>query len=138
MLDNHQANEDLKAFERRLTEILACYRPKTNRWRIVLLLALLTTSITAFQWLSDPRTEQVPFQESLSEHWFFATNCLGLIILFITGIHRKIIAPTIIVSRIRSVLENFNMSCDQDGRLIINRATTTTSASITGGSFEEK
>lgn len=119
MLDNHQSNEDLKAFERRLTEILACYRPKANRWRTVLLLALLTTSITAFQWLSDPQTEQISLYESLGKHWFFATNFLGLIILFITGIHKKVIAPTIIVLRIRSVLENFNMSCDYNGRLII-------------------
>ena len=121
MLDNHRTNEDLKAFERRLTEILACYQPQTNRWRIVLLLIALSTSITAFQWLIDPQTERVSFLESLHNHWFFSLNCFGLIILLMFGIHRRVVAPAIIVSRIRSVLENFNMSCDHQGRLVLNR-----------------
>lgn len=124
MLDNHQTNEDLKAFERRLTEILACYQPQTKRWRIILSIATLSTSITAFQWLFDPETEKVSFIESLHNHLFFTINCIVLLVLFIFGIHRKVVAPTIIVSRIRSVLENFNMSCDHNGRLILKRSTT--------------
>lgn len=123
-LDNsiqQQTNEDLKAFERRLTEILACYQPQTKRWRIILLLTVLSTSITAFQWLVDPQTEKVSFLDSLNNHLFFTFNCIGLIILFIFGIHRKVVAPAIIVSRIKSVLENFNMSCDHNGRLILKR-----------------
>lgn len=118
---NHQTNEDLKAFERRLTEIIACYQPQTKRWRAVLLIAALTTSITAFMWLNDPQTKNVTFVESLHNHLFFTFNYIGLIILFMLGIHRKVVAPAIIVSRIRQVLENFNMSCDQNGRLILKR-----------------
>lgn len=118
---NHQTNEDLKAFERRLTEIIACYQPQTKRWRAVLLIAALTTSITAFLWLNDPQTKNVTFVESLHNHLFFTFNYIGLIILFIFGIHRKVVAPAIIVSRIRQVLENFNMSCDHSGRLILKR-----------------
>jgi hypothetical protein len=129
MLDNHQVNEDLKAFERRLTEILACYQPQTKRWRIILLIVTLSTSITAFNWLFDPETEKVPFVESLQNHIYFTFNCIVLIVLFMSGIHKRVVAPTIIVSRIKSVLENFNMSCDQDGHLILKRSPTMPSSS---------
>lgn len=115
-------NDDLKAFERRLTEIIACYRPQTKKWRILLLIISLTTSVTAFQWLTDPITQKVTFVESLHNHLFFTFSCTILIILFIFGIHRKVVAPAIIVSRIKLVLENFNMSCDHNGRLILKRA----------------
>lgn len=123
MLDNHQTNEDLKAFERRLTEILASYQPQTTRWRIILLIVTLSTSVSAFQWLLDPETGSVSFVQSLHNHIFFTLNCITLIILFIFGIHWKVVLPAIIVSRTRSVLENFNMSCDQNGRLILKRST---------------
>lgn len=123
MLDTHGTNEDLKAFERRLTEIIACYQPQTKRWRFILLFATLVTSITAFQWLIDPQTEKVPLFESLHNHLFFTINCISLFVLFIFGIHKKVVAPTIIVSRIKSVLENFSMSCDYNGRLILKRTT---------------
>lgn len=125
MLDNHQSNEDLKAFERRLTEILAYYQPQTKRWRIILMIATLSTSFTASNWLFDPETGNISFVKSLHNHKFFTFNCIVLLVLFMIGIHRKVVAPAIIVSRIRSVLENFNMSCDHDGRLILKRATST-------------
>lgn len=121
MLNHHQTNEDLKAFERRLTEIIACYQPQTKRWRIVLLVAILTTSITTFRLLNDPLTENITLLESLHNHLFCTLSYICCIILFILGIHRKVAAPKIIVSRIRQVLENFNMSCDQNGRLILKR-----------------
>lgn len=134
MLDNHQANEDLKAFERRLTEIIACYQPQTKRWRIILLIATLTTSISAFHWLFDPQTDDSTLVESLHNHIFFTFNCIFLIVLFLFGIHRKVVAPAIIVSRIRTVLENFNMSCDHEGRLILKRATSTLQSSLSSSS----
>lgn len=125
----HDTNEDLKAFERRLTEIIACYQPQTKRWRILLLVVALSTSITAFQWLNDPQTKNVTLLESLHNHSFFTFNSTGLIILFLLGIHRKVVAPAIIVSRIRQVLENFNMSCDQNGRLILKKTPTSSNIS---------
>lgn len=42
-----------------------------------------------------------------------------LIGLFIGGIHRRVIAPNIVTSRIREVVSQFNMSCDERGRLIL-------------------
>lgn len=133
----HDTNEDLKAFERRLTEIIACYQPQTKRWRILLLVVALSTSITAFQWLNDPQTKNVTLLESLHNHSFFTFNSTGLIILFLLGIHRKVVAPAIIVSRIRQVLENFNMSCDQNGRLILKKTPTSSNISNTERSKDE-
>lgn len=41
------------------------------------------------------------------------------VLLFMTGVHRKVIAPSIITARTRSVLNDFNMSCDETGKLIL-------------------
>uniref|UniRef100_A0A0K8TND7 Transmembrane protein 188 n=1 Tax=Tabanus bromius TaxID=304241 RepID=A0A0K8TND7_TABBR len=113
------ACEDLKAFERRLTEVVASYHPSTLRWRIVLAAISICTAIGAWYWLRDPKTSVVPLTESLFNHplFFFAT--LLLIILFIFGIHKLVIAPQIITSRMRLVLADFNMSCDDTGKLIL-------------------
>lgn len=119
---NYKTDDDLKAFERRLIEIIACYHPQTKRWRILLLIVTLTTSITAFQWLTDPRTHQISSLESLRNHLLFTLNLIILAVLFAFGVHKRVIAPAIIVSRIKQVLRNYNMSCDQTGRLIIKRS----------------
>lgn len=121
---NYKSNDDLKAFERRLIEIIACYKPQTKRWRIIFLIVTLTTSITAFQWLIDPQTQQVSSIESLNNHPLFSLNLIVLLILFALGVHRKVFAPAIIVSRIKRVLKNYNMSCDRTGRLILKRTST--------------
>nr|ADC53750.1 RE72729p [Drosophila melanogaster] len=42
------ACEDLKAFERRLTEVVSSYRPSTFRWRIVLSAMSMCTAISAW------------------------------------------------------------------------------------------
>ncbi|XP_054162475.1 nuclear envelope phosphatase-regulatory subunit 1-like [Oppia nitens] len=111
--------EDLKAFERRLTEVIACLEPQTRKWRILLVVISLATLIGGIQWVSDPITSQVSFIESLVNHLFFTTSCILLTTLFIFGVHRKVVTPQVIVSRVRSVLHDFNMSCDDCGRLIL-------------------
>ncbi|KAJ6633751.1 Nuclear envelope phosphatase-regulatory subunit 1 like [Pseudolycoriella hygida] len=113
------ACEDLKAFERRLTEVIACLNPSTLRWRIVLTIMSISTSIGAWYWLTDPRTSVVPLTESLLNHPIFTCATLLLIGLFLIGIHKLVIAPQILTSRTRSVLSDFNMSCDDTGKLIL-------------------
>ncbi|GIX85125.1 nuclear envelope phosphatase-regulatory subunit 1 [Caerostris darwini] len=113
--------EDLKAFERRLVEVIGYYQPQTKRWRVV----SLCTAIGAWQWLMDPLTSQVGFFQSLFNHLFFTISSAILILLFIMGIHRRVVAPSIIVSRVRQVLADFNMSCDDNGRLILKPRPTT-------------
>ncbi|XP_017018303.1 nuclear envelope phosphatase-regulatory subunit 1 homolog [Drosophila kikkawai] len=113
------ACEDLKAFERRLTEVVSSYRPSTFRWRIVLSAMSMCTAISAWYWLRDPRTTTVPLTESLFIHPIFTIATLALIVLFTLGIQKLVIAPQIITSRTRTVLGDFNMSCDDTGKLIL-------------------
>ena len=40
---------------------------------------------------------QVPFIESLTNHPFFLGSCVMLIMLFMTGIHKRIVAPSMLV-----------------------------------------
>ncbi|XP_075162331.1 CTD nuclear envelope phosphatase 1 regulatory subunit 2 isoform X1 [Haematobia irritans] len=135
------ACEDLKAFERRLTEVVSSYKPSTVRWRsknydpspkynnhicfffiidaVVLAVISLCTAIGAWYWLRDPRTSVVPLTESLLIHPVFTFATLTLIVLFLFGIHKLVCAPQIITNRMRQVLSDFNMSCDDTGKLIL-------------------
>jgi len=111
--------EDLKAFERRLTEVISCLKPATIRWRILLILATVCTAIGAWQWLNDPLTTVVSFMDSLLNHLFFTLSSIVLGLLFLTGIHNRVVAPSIVTRRTREVLADFNMSCDDTGKLIL-------------------
>ncbi|XP_018336792.1 nuclear envelope phosphatase-regulatory subunit 1 isoform X1 [Agrilus planipennis] len=110
---------DLKAFERRLTEVIACLQPSTIRWRIVLLVVSLCVATGAGQWLMDPVTRVVPLSQSLSNHPFFILATVILVIIFLLGVHKRVIAASIITTRTREVLIDFNMSCDDTGKLIL-------------------
>ncbi|XP_053127009.1 nuclear envelope phosphatase-regulatory subunit 1 isoform X2 [Hemicordylus capensis] len=104
--------EDLKAFERRLTEYIACLQPATGRWRIILIVVSVCTATGAWNWLIDPETQKVSFFTSLWNHPFFTISCITLIGLFFAGIHKRVVAPSIIAARCRTVLAEYNMSCD--------------------------
>ncbi|XP_020295101.1 nuclear envelope phosphatase-regulatory subunit 1 isoform X2 [Pseudomyrmex gracilis] len=110
---------DLKAFERRLTEVIASLQPATMRWRMLLCLMSTCTAVGAWHWITDPITPTVPFTQSLYNHPFFTIATIILVILFMMGAHRRVIAPSIITQRARSVLGDFNMSCDDTGKLIL-------------------
>jgi len=113
------ACEDLKAFERRLTEMIASSHPTAIRWRIVLVVVSIFVAIGAFYWLSDPFTAQVSFLSSMWLHPFFSSSSVAMICLFLMGIHRRVVAPSILVNRTREVLFDFSMDCDDYGRLIL-------------------
>jgi len=83
------ACEDLKAFERRLTEIISSSQPAATRWRVALLLASVCVAVGAFSWLGDPATAEVSFVLSLRNHPFFSASVLALFLLFLWGIHRR-------------------------------------------------
>ncbi|RLW01197.1 hypothetical protein DV515_00008264 [Chloebia gouldiae] len=51
--------EDLKAFERRLTEYIACLQPATGRWRMILIVVSVCTATGAWNWLIDPETQKL-------------------------------------------------------------------------------
>lgn len=140
------ACEDLKAFERRLIEVVSSYRPSTFRWRrkyqihdltlvltifvhanhsihcfaVVLSALSVCTAISAWYWLKDPRTTVVPLTESLWIHPIFTVATVTLIILFILGIQKLVVAPQIITSRTRSVLTDFALDLEpHTGKLIL-------------------
>jgi len=113
------ACDDLKAFERRLTEIIASSHPSARRWRVCLLIVSICTAVGAFYWLSDPSTAQVSFLESMWLHPIFSLSTLLMVLLFLVGVHRRVVAPSIIVNRTREVLFDFSMDCDDFGRLIL-------------------
>ncbi|EFA01129.2 nuclear envelope phosphatase-regulatory subunit 1-like isoform X2 [Tribolium madens] len=110
---------DLKAFERRLTEVIACLHPSTIRWRIVLIVVSICIATGAGQWLMDPETRIVPLSQSLTNHPFFIVSTIMFLIILCLGVHKRVIAASIITSRTREVLNDFNMSCDDSGKLIL-------------------
>ncbi|XP_048752417.1 nuclear envelope phosphatase-regulatory subunit 1-like isoform X1 [Ostrea edulis] len=61
----------------------------------------------------------ISLTQSLMNHPFFTISCVFLIFLFLFGIHKRVVAPSIIASRCRQVLTDFNMSCDETGKLIL-------------------
>jgi hypothetical protein len=113
------ACEDLKAFERRLTEIVSCSQPGAIRWRVILAIVSVCLAVTAYYWLSDPLTNLVPLHQSLCNHPFFTLSSLAIIVLMLSGAHRKMVAPSILMSRTREVLSDYHMSCDDTGKLIL-------------------
>uniref|UniRef100_A0AAR2L419 Nuclear envelope phosphatase-regulatory subunit 1 n=1 Tax=Pygocentrus nattereri TaxID=42514 RepID=A0AAR2L419_PYGNA len=122
-MDSHLINlveiDDLKAFERRLTEYVSCLQPATGRWRMILIVVSVCTATGAWNWLIDPDTQKVSFFSSLWNHPFFTISCVTLIGLFFAGIHKRVVAPSIIAARCRTVLAEYNMSCDDTGKLIL-------------------
>ncbi|VDL59251.1 unnamed protein product [Hymenolepis diminuta] len=114
-----EPTEDLKVFERRLKEIVDGLRPKAKLWRVILLSATLFLIISAYFWLSDPLTYQVKFLASLGNHPCFVLSVFLMIVLFSCGVHKKVVLPNIIAQRTRSVLVEYNMTCDNSGKLII-------------------
>ncbi|KAI0221720.1 Nuclear envelope phosphatase-regulatory subunit 1 [Lamellibrachia satsuma] len=118
-LQTFEQTEDLKAFERRLTEVISYLQPATLRWRLLLILVSVATATGAWSWIWDPETSNVTFLESLRNHPFFTFSCFVLIMLFVAGIHKRVVAPSIIASRCRQVLQDYNMSCDDTGKLIL-------------------
>ncbi|KAK9888774.1 hypothetical protein WA026_000999 [Henosepilachna vigintioctopunctata] len=111
--------DDLKAFERRLTEVIACLHPSTTRWRIVLVVVSACVAVGAGQWLMDPETRIIPFSQSLTNHPFFIVATLMFLIIVLLGVQKRVVAASIITSRTREVLSDFNMSCDETGKLIL-------------------
>ncbi|XP_032225198.1 nuclear envelope phosphatase-regulatory subunit 1 [Nematostella vectensis] len=110
--------EDLKAFERRLTEYVSSLSYTTTRWRIILSLSALFATFGAWGVIIDD-VNHVSILQSLWYHKLFTLSCCNLLVLFMMGIHRRVFAPSIILSRTRIVLQDYNMSCDEKGRLIL-------------------
>ena len=113
------ACEDLKAFERRLTEVISHTKPGAFRWRLILAVVSICAAVGALYWINDPATAQVSFLTSLWLHPLFSVSSLAMVILFLMGVHRRVVQTSIVLSRIREVLFDFSMDCDDTGKLIL-------------------
>ncbi len=125
--------DDLKAFERRMIEIVSSLQPSIWRWRVILFILVVVTLITFYALITDDSsTKSSPvnkssdnsFLSSLYSHLFrkqiyFSISFSLLIFAFLFGIHRKMFSSSIIIARFRYILSDYNMSCDSDGRLIL-------------------
>ncbi|GMT27200.1 hypothetical protein PFISCL1PPCAC_18497, partial [Pristionchus fissidentatus] len=139
--DASAACEDLKFFERRLTEVIGHMQPRATKWRIVLLVISLTTLLSSYQWIVDPTLRTVafhsllnmPFLDSMSNHKVFSIALPSLLFMFaVLGIHRRVFAPSIIAARCREALSAFSLSCDENGKLIVKPAIRAASHDLRG------
>lgn len=117
-MKSQQVTQDLKAFERRLTEYVSCLGPHAKKWRFILVISFVATAAGAWGLITDSQHHPSLLQY-LFHHKLFTLSCCNLFLLFILGIHRRVMAPQIILARTRTVLEEYNMSCDDKGRLIL-------------------
>ena len=97
-----------------LSIILNCFR-----WRLVLALVSVCVAVGAVYWLGDPATAQVTFLTSLWLHPLFSLSSITMVVLFFMGVHRRVVQTSIVLSRMREVLFDFSMDCDDTGKLIL-------------------
>lgn len=183
---------DLKAFERRLTEVISCVHPSTVRWRCkcirIMLLFIqpdgvddrlfccfcLCASNCSFaspnvshhidrclELVNRPENSRCTFNRIPTKSLYICHSSVSFVYvyrrrafarvyrhgrissgrnkfdwslffaldfpvsLFVVGIHKLVIAPQILTSRTRQVLNDFNMSCDDTGKLILKPRPTT-------------
>ncbi|KAI1728674.1 transmembrane protein domain-containing protein [Ditylenchus destructor] len=120
MEDTTLAYEDMLFFERRLTEVISGMQPGVKKWRMILGVVFLSTTYSAYFWIVDPSIRFITLWESLLKHPLFTISFTALLFLFLVcGVHKKVVAPKIIAARCRSVLTDFCLSCDENGKLIV-------------------
>lgn len=125
--------DDLKAFERRMIEIVSSLQPSIWRWRVILLVLIVFTLVTCYVLITDDSSTKSTTVNTSSDNSFlsslysnvfhkkiyFSVSFALLVFAFLFGIHRKIFSSSIIIARFRYILADYNMSCDSDGRLIL-------------------
>ncbi|XP_018495571.1 serine/arginine repetitive matrix protein 2 [Galendromus occidentalis] len=104
--ESRNRHPNLKAFERRLTEIVQFLQPPTTQWRVALAGVFICALFGAYKWVFDPETSRVSLSESLWIHWFFSLSVALLLILFACGVHRRVVMPQIIIQRARTDAQN--------------------------------
>ncbi|KAK0424689.1 hypothetical protein QR680_008792 [Steinernema hermaphroditum] len=112
--------DDLKFFERRLTEVMEHMQPTASFFLLVILSIFFAIIYLGYLCFSDPSTPMISFYELL-EAQKLCTIGVAVIVLIMTilGVHKRVVAPRIIVDRIKTVLVDFCLSCDEEGKLII-------------------
>merc|ERR1711976_422175 len=119
MLSEEQREIDQNFFEKRLQASIKTLHPYALKWRIILALVTVCTVVFTYQWLNDPATSNTPLFVSLRSHKCFIISCIMLISSLTFGIHQRVVAPSILVQRIRYVLADYGMTLNQQGQLIL-------------------
>ncbi|KAL3317610.1 Nuclear envelope phosphatase-regulatory subunit 1 [Cichlidogyrus casuarinus] len=117
MVNPPEPTEDLKAFERRLREIVTGLNRQEKFWRIGVSLVLILWLFCLYFWLSDPSFPLEPFSVSLYNHPQFSFISLLLFFIIMAGGFRKMNLTSIVLERLVTVLDEYNMGCDKFGRL---------------------
>ena len=106
-------------------------------FRIILVSVILLTVVCTYNWLNDPATSNSPLLVSLRSHPFFLLrfliklselfcslkkfSCFLLVSSLTFGIHQRVVAPSILVQRIRYVLSDYGMTLSPRHQLILQR-----------------
>ena len=115
-----QIQDDLRAFERRITKTVEYLEPKSYRWRILLFISVLFVVISGYNFITGIKLDRdFSILSTLYNDKVFIFALLFLLLLIITGAHKRANTSAIILSRNRQVLLDYNLSCNEKGKLII-------------------
>ncbi|XP_064393721.1 nuclear envelope phosphatase-regulatory subunit 1-like [Halichondria panicea] len=117
---NREQAEDLKAFEQRLMECVRFVRTRTKKWRFILVGVLLWFLLSLYIWWMDDNHYE-GYWDMMSANKSLTASLLVLTLLYVFGVFERNNAANILTSRCQNVLYDYNMSCDQEGKLIIRR-----------------
>jgi len=136
--------DDVKAYQNRLTEVFDHYKRPTKHWRLVFFILLITFTISLIFFVYDlvrffSSNEQSNLTDSSSEAsnhglkpnkltQYFSFNIFYrhkilfitfsiLVILVVFRQNEKMVSTDTLATRLRECLKNFAMSCDENGKL---------------------
>lgn len=115
-----QVQGDLRSFERRITKAVQYLEPKSYRWRILLLVSVMFVLLSGYSFITNIQLDKnFSVLSALYENKVFAVALFFLGLLVITGAHKRANTSAIILARNRQVLLEYNLSCNDKGKLII-------------------
>eukprot|EP00116_Pleurobrachia_bachei_P014616 sb/3474878/ len=115
-----EVQDDLKAFERRITRAVRYLEPKSYRWKFLLIISVLFVLFTGYGFITNLQIDSnFSILAALYENKVFALALIFLALLILTGAHNRADTSAIILSRNRLVLHEYNLSCNEKGKLII-------------------
>ncbi|XP_016944284.2 nuclear envelope phosphatase-regulatory subunit 1 homolog [Drosophila suzukii] len=110
--------EDLRAFERRLVEVVTTEKSNTFRWRLVLGAIFACSAISACHWMRDAKDSESLVFRILSSHSAFALSVATVCLLIMYGFNHAAKQDPAILRNTREMLSPFRLNCDNKGRLI--------------------
>ncbi|TKR94262.1 hypothetical protein L596_008572 [Steinernema carpocapsae] len=112
--DSNPTCDDLKFFERRLTEIIAQMQPGASFFLIVILSLIFSGIYLAYLWIFDSSITMISLYEALEAQRLITVSvAILVIVLTILGVHKRVVAPRIMIDRIKTVLADFCLTCDE-------------------------